>query len=112
MGRDIGGIGPPGPLLEYPRRPRDARRTGARMLDTAEGVLACLRRCRVDTAFLELMKTAERHGVSPVRLADALVAIAEDDLTDEVDSVGVEVARANWGHLLHDDRGSAVIGPP
>ncbi len=39
------------------RRPRDTRRAGARILDTAEGVLVTLRRCRVDQAFVELMQT-------------------------------------------------------
>ncbi|HEU0191214.1 MAG TPA: hypothetical protein VFR17_08085 [Mycobacterium sp.] len=93
----------PSPSGEYPRRPRDARRAGARILDTAEGVLAVLRRCRVDRAFVELMQTADRHGINPIRLADALVAIAENHLPDDVDAAATAVAHANWGHLLDVD---------
>jgi hypothetical protein len=102
-------------MTEYPRRPRDSRRTGARILDTAEGVLVTLRRYRVDQAFVELMQTAKRRGVNPVNLADALVAIAENQLSQCVDDAAAAVALATWGSLfavserdrtpaqLHDD---------
>lgn len=49
---------------EYPRRPREARRSGARILDTAEGALVALRRYRVDDALVELMQTAKRTNIS------------------------------------------------
>lgn len=87
-------------MAEYPRRPRDSRRTGARILDSAEGVLVTLRRYRVDQAFVELMCTAKRHGINPVNLADALVAIAEDQHAEYVDNAAVAVARATWGNLF------------
>jgi hypothetical protein len=88
-------------MTEYPRRPRDSRRTGARILDTAEGVLVTLRRYRVDQAFVELMHTAKRHGVNPVNLADALVAIAEDQQAQHVDdTAAAAVALATWGNLF------------
>jgi hypothetical protein len=85
-------------MTEYPRRPRESRRVGARILDTAEGVLVALRRYRVDQAFVELMHTAKRHGINPVTLADALVAIAENQLCQ--DDAAAAVARAAWGHLF------------
>lgn len=88
------------PADEYPQRPRDARRTGARILDTAEGVLAALRHYRVDKAFVELMQTAKQHGVNPIGLADALVAVAEGQLAKDIDGFAATVARATWGHLL------------
>lgn len=87
-------------MTEYPRRPRDSRRTGARILDTAEGVLVALRRYRVDQAFVELMHTAKRHGVNPVHLADALVAIAEDPQAQHADDPAAAVALATWGNLF------------
>jgi hypothetical protein len=88
------------PMTEYPRRPRDARRTGARILDTAEGVLVTLRRYRVDQAFAELMQTAKRHGINPIQLADALVAVAEDQLCRDVHDAAAAVALATWGDLF------------
>jgi hypothetical protein len=87
-------------MNEYPRRPRDSRRTGARILDTAEGVLVALRRYRVDQAFVELMQTARRHGVNPVNLADALVAIAENQLCPDVNEAAAQVALVTWGNLF------------
>lgn len=97
-----GEIGVSLPTNAHPRRPRDTRRAGARILDTAEGVLAALRRCRVDSAFVELMQTAKQHGVNPVSLADALVTIAEGQLTSDADRAVAGVARATWGHLLSE----------
>ncbi|ORV10929.1 ANTAR domain-containing protein [Mycobacterium celatum] len=91
------------------RRPRDTRRIGARILDTAEGVLVALRRCRVDQAFVELMHTAKRHGVNPVSLADALVAIAEAQPGKDLDDAAMAVALSTWGRLFghnaHDRAG-------
>ena len=87
-------------MNEYPRRPRESRRAGARILDTAEGVLVALRRYRVDQAFVDLMQTGKRHGINPVTLADALVAIAEDQLCQDVDDAAAAVALATWGHLF------------
>ncbi|UQX10727.1 hypothetical protein [Candidatus Mycobacterium methanotrophicum] len=87
-------------MNEYPRRPREARRVGARILDTAEGVLVALRRYRVDQAFVELMDTAKRRGINPIALADALVAMAEDQLCQDVEDAAAAVALATWGHLF------------
>ena len=104
-------------MNEYPRRPRESRRVGARMLDTAEGVLVALRRCRVDQAFVELMQTAKRHGINPVNLADALVAIAEDHLCQDVEDAAAAAALATCGNLFavsgRDDAPAEQLhGPP
>ena len=44
----------------------DPRRAGARVLDTAEGVLIALRGCRLNEAFVEIAQTAKAHNVSTV----------------------------------------------
>jgi hypothetical protein len=92
-------------MTEYPRRPRESRRAGARILDTAEGVLVSLRRYRVDQAFVELMQTAKRHGVNPINLADALVAVAEGQLVKEIEHTAAAAALATWGHLFFSRNG-------
>ncbi len=43
---------------------QDPRRAGARVLDTAEGVLIALRGCSVNQAFVEIVRTAKAHNVS------------------------------------------------
>jgi hypothetical protein len=59
-------------------RSQDPRGAGARILDTAEGVLIALRGCSVNQAFVEIVRTAKAHNVSTLSLADALVALAQD----------------------------------
>ncbi|BCO37250.1 ANTAR domain-containing protein [Mycobacterium heckeshornense] len=86
------------------RRPSDARRAGARILDTAEGVLVALRRCRLDRAFVEIMQTAKQNNVDPVGLADALVALAEDQVGVDVDDAAAAVALSTWGYLFSADQ--------
>ena len=79
---------------------RDPRRSGQRSLGAAEGVLVALRHCSLDEAFIDIVQTAKRHSVAPLELADALVAIAETDMTrDFADAVIVAVDQA-WGALL------------
>jgi len=41
-----------------------SRRAGARILDTAEGVLIALRGCILNQAFVEIVQTAKTHNVS------------------------------------------------
>jgi hypothetical protein len=96
-------------MAEHPRRPRESRRAGARILDTAEGVLVSLRRYRVDQAFVELMQTAKRHGVDPISLADALVAVAEGQLVKEIEHTARAVALATWGHLFFTRNGRPSV---
>jgi hypothetical protein len=81
----------------------DARRAGARILDTAEGVLIALRRYSLNQAFMDLMQTAKRHNVNTLSLADALVAIAENQPTHDLDDSAVAIARRTWGHLFGRD---------
>jgi len=40
-------------------RSQDPRRAGARILDTAEGVLITLRGCTLNQAFVEIVQTAK-----------------------------------------------------
>ncbi|MDI3314878.1 MAG: ANTAR domain-containing protein [Mycobacterium sp.] len=82
------------------RRPREARWVGARILDTAEGVLIALRRCRLDEAFVDIMQTAKRHNVNAVELAGALVSIAESQHGKNLDDPAVAAALTAWGHLF------------
>ena len=80
----------------------DPRRAGARILDTAEGVLIALRGCTLNQAFVEIVQTAKRHNVSTLSLADALVAIAQTKAFQNVDDADAAfvAARATWGHFF------------
>ncbi|WP_199178040.1 hypothetical protein [Mycobacterium hubeiense] len=82
----------------------DPRRAGARILDTAEGVIIALRRCSLNQAFMTIVQAAKQHHVAPLSLADALVAIAQRDPTDDLDRNAVRVAREIWGPLLNGHR--------
>ena len=81
-------------------RPPDPRWAGARILDTAEGVLVALRGCSLNQAFVEIVQTAKSHNVSTLSLADALVAIAQTQSSQDVKDAAFVAARATWGHLL------------
>ena len=105
----------------------DPRRAGARILDTAEGVLIALRGCTLNQAFVEIVQTAKRHNVSTLSLADALVAMAQTQAFQTVDNADAAfvAARATWGHYFdqtaprrparspqqpYDDENEAVSG--
>lgn len=81
-------------------------RSGQRSLWAAQGVLAGLRRCTLDQAFMDIVRTAKLHNVAPLGLADALVAIAENDLVQDVDDAVIAAACHAWGSLLAADRDS------
>ena len=81
-------------------RSQDPRRAGARILDTAEGVLITLRGCTLNQAFAEIVSTAKAHDVSTLSLADALVALAQDQASQVGQDAAFEAARATWGHLF------------
>ena len=81
-------------------RSQDPRRAGARILDTAEGVLIALRGCSLNQAFVEIVQTAKAHNVSTVSLADALVALAQDQASQDGHDAAFDAARATWGHLF------------
>ena len=77
----------------------DSIRTDARMLDRAEGVLVALRRCTIDAAFDEIVGASKRHGVPALRIARALVALAENSsLGGDPDATAA--ARHEWGSLF------------
>ena len=81
-------------------RSQDPRRAGARILDTAEGVLIALRGCSLNRAFVEIVQTAKAHNVSTLSLADALVALAQDQGSQDGQDAAFDAARTTWGHLF------------
>jgi hypothetical protein len=91
--------------LDASGRSQDPRRAGARILDTAEGVLIALRGCTLNQAFVEIVQTAKTHNVSTLSLADALVALAQKQTSQGGDDAAFVAARAAWGHLVDRSRG-------
>ena len=79
---------------------RDPRRGGQRSLGAAEGVLVALPHCSLDEAFNDIVQTAKRHNVAPLRLADALVAVAANHVTRDFDDTVVAAVAQAWGALL------------
>jgi hypothetical protein len=65
----------------------------------AEGVLVALTRCTLDVAAGELARASHRHHLDGVRVAHALVRLAQD-IEPEADSNATAVARYEWGALL------------
>lgn len=90
----------------------DSRRSGARILDTAEGVLITLHRCSLDQAFSTLVHTAKRHNLGPLSLADALVALAQGQPTEDLDADAVRIAVETWGALLDGHRNNGMHWTP
>lgn len=72
----------------------------ARVLDRAEGILVGLRRCRVESAFDEIVGASHQHVVPALRVARALVELAEGREPSDLDAS--EVARQRWGELLSE----------
>jgi hypothetical protein len=93
--------------LDRSGRSQAPRRAGARILDTAEGVLIGLRGCSLNQAFVEIVQTAKAHNVSTLSLADALVAIAQT--SPDVDDAAFAAARATWGHLFDRNPPSRAV---
>jgi len=71
---------------------------GVRALDRAEGILVGLRRCRVESAFDEIIGVSQQHVLPVLRVARALVELAEGRAPSDLDAA--EVARRHWGDLL------------
>lgn len=90
-------------------RSQDPRRAGARILDTAEGVLIALRGCTFHQAFVEIVQTAKAHNVSTLSLADALVALAQGQASQDSQDVALVAARAAWGHLVDRARSGRSV---
>jgi hypothetical protein len=100
--------------VDIASRSPDPRRAGARILDTAEGVLLALRGCTLNQAFVEIVRTAKSHNVSTLSLADALVAIAQTPSSHDIDDAAFVAARATWGELFDGIRpnSAALPSPP
>ncbi len=81
-----------------------ARRDGRRTLCAAEGVLAVLRHCSLDDAFVDIVDTAAHHNIAPLRLAEALVARAQCESAPGVDHKALGVVEQTWGALLKSAR--------
>ena len=92
-------------------KPKHPSRSGQRSLSAAEGVLVGLRRCTLDEAFIDIVNTAQRHNVSPLGLAGALVAIAENGLIQNSDDDVVAAVRRAWGTLLGPPGGITAPAP-
>jgi hypothetical protein len=97
--------------MENSSRLPDPRRAGARILDTAEGVLLALRGCALNQAFVEIVQTAKSHNVSTLSLADALVAIAQTRSCHGIDDAAFAVARATWGDLVDQTQQRRAVSP-
>ena len=70
------------------------------MLDRAEGVLVGLRRCTIDDAFDEIVSASRRHNVPALRVAQALVELAEGKQPHDADAA--DVASKEWSELLSE----------
>ena len=75
-----------------------------RILDTAQGILIGLRRCRSDTAFDELHSAAQRHRVPVFAMAWALVHLAGEGEKTPSFVEAQSAARHEWGELFAADR--------
>jgi hypothetical protein len=71
---------------------------GVRMLDRAEGILVGLRRCTVDAAFGEIVGASQRHAVPALKVAQALVELAEGKPPRDDDAAWV--VRTEWSALF------------
>lgn len=87
------------------------QRSGSRTLDTAEGVIVAIRRCSLDQAFVEIVRTAQQHSVAPLGLAAALVALAENQIATDVPPDCVRVAQMTWTALLDGHRRHLPTAP-
>jgi hypothetical protein len=71
------------------------------MLDRAQGVLIALRRGTVDAAFEEIGRASKRHRLPRLRIAAALVALAQDS---PLDDGAAAAARYEWSSLFEEVR--------
>lgn len=97
--------------MDIASRSPDTPRAGARILDTAEGVLLALRGCTLNQAFVEIVQTAKSHNVSTLSLADALVAMAQNPSCHDTDDAAFVAAHAAWGDLIDRIRPNSAVSP-
>lgn len=84
----------------HPALGRNPYRDGRRTLCAAEGVLVALSHCSLDDAFLDIIGTARRHNVAPLRLATALVSRVQGDPGQETDEAVRFAIDEAWGAPL------------
>jgi hypothetical protein len=88
-------------LTSGQRERRNRLLDGRRILDTAEGILIGLRRCRSGAAFDELISAAHRHDIPVFAIAFALVTLASGGIESFAPSSAAHcAARCEWGELL------------
>lgn len=73
---------------------------GRRTLCAAQGVLAVVLHCSIDDAFADIVRTARRHNVAPLRLAEALLAVAAGGASTCTDLAAAAAVDMTWGELL------------
>ncbi|MFY2860639.1 hypothetical protein ACOJVU_12855 [Mycobacterium sp. THU-M104] len=114
-GNTANDVAPPISALrrDTPARSKDVRRSGARILDIAEGILIALRSYNPNQAFMEIARTAKSHSVGALSLADALVAIASQDhqSISDGDEATLAAARDTWGYLFDVVRPYNAVRP-
>jgi hypothetical protein len=93
------------------------RLTGPRILGLPErGYLTLQKACSsryaaaASTRLVEIARTAKAHNVSTLSLADALVALAQYQVSQNADDAALIAARSAWGHLLTRKRQGARCG--
>lgn len=62
----------------------------------------------LNQAFVEIVQTAKAHNVSTLSLADALVALAQNQASQHGDDAAFVAARAAWGGTLWTGAGRAA----
>jgi hypothetical protein len=74
---------------------------GARILDTAKGILIGLRRCSSEMAFHELLSAAQRHKMPVFAMAWALVHLAGGGGKSPHTFIDAQSAACHeWGQLF------------
>jgi len=78
---------------------QESSQEGHDLRQYAEGVLVGLKRCTLEAASDEITQASRRHHLDSLRVAQALVRLAQD-VDPEADSNATSVARYEWGALL------------
>ncbi|KMO69023.1 ANTAR domain-containing protein [Mycolicibacterium obuense] len=77
---------------------------GRRTLCAAQGALAVVLHCSIDDAFAYIVRTAQRHNVAPLRLAEALLAVAAGGPSTCTDLDAAAAVDMTWGDMLRTAR--------
>ena len=97
--------------MDLSGRSPDFLRAGARTSTLPKAALIALRGCSLNQAFVEIVQTAKSHNASTLTLADALVAMAQTQASQNVDDAAFAAARVTWGHLLDPTGPGRAVRP-